>query len=344
MSRIDLERLRQQLEGRWDAILRAFVPEVAEALDRPGRHVTCPFHGGKRDFRVFKNVADDGRAICTCGAWHDGFALIQHARGWSFPETLRQLDAHLGGTAAAIAPVVARPRKPSAVEAQQIQHRHERVWHNGIALTHDVAAPARKYLQSRGLDVPQTKVLRFHPSLAYHDEDGVFIGYFPAMIAAVVTLGGSRVTVHRTYLTESGEKADLPAAKKNMEVVPGTTLLGAAIRLAAPLDGILGVAEGIETALSATALTGVPCWSTVAAPFLEAFEPPPDIKRLFVFADKDRSGTGEKVAQRLVERMWARGLQAAIYLPALELGDAKSVDWNDVLTKIGRGSEEVCYG
>src|ERR1700760_2034451 len=48
---------------------------------------------------------------------------------------------------------------------------------------------------------------------------------------------------------------------------------GAAIRLA-PAGDALGIAEGIETALSASALFGVPCWAAVNAGMLALWRPP----------------------------------------------------------------------
>ena len=67
--------------------------------------------------------------------------------------------------------------------------------------------------------------------------------------------------LHRTYLTADGSKASVISPRRLMS---GTVAKGAAIRLA-PAGEALGIAEGIETALSASALFGVPCWAAVNA-------------------------------------------------------------------------------
>ena len=61
--------------------------------------------------------------------------------------------------------------------------------------------------------------------------------------------------------------------RRTRRLMPGTVAKGAAIRLA-PAGDALGIAEGIETALSASALFGVPCWAAVNAGMLAAWQPP----------------------------------------------------------------------
>ena len=76
------DEVRNLAKGQWLFILAHLAPELEPALKKTGRsHVTCPFHGGKKDFRMFKDVLETGGAICSCGAWHDGFSLLMKARG-----------------------------------------------------------------------------------------------------------------------------------------------------------------------------------------------------------------------------------------------------------------------
>ena len=67
------------------------------------------------------------------------------------------------------------------------------------------------------------------------------------MVAAVTYPDGKGATLHRTYLKKSGEKADVPTARKLMSGRPANT---ASIKLGGYTD-TLGIAEGIETALAA---------------------------------------------------------------------------------------------
>jgi hypothetical protein len=149
------------------------------------------------------------------------------------------------------------------------------------------------------------------------------------MVALVTDTDGAPVTVHRTYLTPNGCKAPVPAPKKLMGY-PGHRLVGGAIRLFSP-GPVLGVAEGIETALAVHLSTGMPVWSAVSANLLERMEPPAQTSLVVVWADRDRSGTGEAAALSLRERLLERGIPVAVHLPpgTIPTG-AKGVDWADV--------------
>ena len=101
------------------------------------------------------------------------------------------------------------------------------------------------------------------------------------------------------------------------------------------------MAEGIETALAVTEMTGIPCWATVTAGLMAEFVPPPGIKRVTIFADKDSpskfhpSGHGQEAAKALAERLWKCGIQAGVELPPGDIPEGrKGIDWLDVLEGI----------
>ena len=85
------------------------------------------------------------------------------------------------------------------------------------------------------------------------------VGEFPAMLARLTNAEGKFITLHRTYLTADGSKAPVHSAKK---LASGAVENGV-IRLY-PAGGVVCLAEGIETALSVHALTGLPAWSVVS--------------------------------------------------------------------------------
>ena len=61
-------------------------------------------------------------------------------------------------------------------------------------------------------------------------------------------------------------------------------------------------------------------------------EIPGQVTVVFVFADKDRSGTGERAAGALQKRLAQSGRTVCVLVPAGEIPDgAKGIDWNDVL-------------
>lgn len=200
--------------------------------------------------------------------------------------------------------------------------------------------PAQMYLMRRGIKDPELigrlhESLRYVPALEYRHEDGR-TEQFAAIVAAVRAQDGSLVSVHRTYLSETGFKADVEVPKKMMPLPDVSTLNGAAIRLG-PVRSLIGVAEGIETALSVQTATGLTCWSTVSAYGMSVFEPPEGTKIVLIWADKDRSETGIKAARALMRRLAERGVLGIIMSIDKEIPQtAKGIDWNDVLVHDGK--------
>ena len=215
----------------------------------------------------------------------------------------------------------------------------EAVWNASLSLTQkeSLAIPALKYLRSRGIcprDGWGSNALRVHPGLTYFDAQDQLVGIFPCLVAAIKDPQGRLVTLHRTYLSVDGRKAKVDVVKKIMPVPNGQTIKGGAIRLGDPTD-TLGVAEGIETALSVSRLTHQVCWSVISEGGMRTFEIPEGIKNLVIYADKDRSGVGRKAASELANKAKARGINVTIKEPPMPIpAGAKGVDFNDYLRRI----------
>lgn len=329
--------------GRWSEILAALAPQLRPALDKTGRHVPCPVHGGKDGFRFFKDIAEKGGSICnTCGPHPDGLSTLMWVNGWSFKEALAAVADYLQCGVRA-APRGSQPfaevREHS--DPDRIRAALNRVWNESIPIASRDAEPARLYLARRGISIQPPETIRFHPSLAYYDGKDK-TGEYPALIAMVSAADGRPVTIHRTYLTKDGRKAPVGSPKKLMAYPNDRTIVGGAIRLTEPRP-VLAVAEGLETALAVMDGTGLAAWCAVNAYLLEHLMPPPGAGRILVFADKDRptsqhrDGHGQEAARRLVQRLWQMGIQASAIVPAGEIpAGQKSLDWNDVLIRDGR--------
>jgi phage/plasmid primase-like uncharacterized protein len=103
---------------------------------------------------------------------------------------------------------------------------------------------------------------------------------------------------------------------------------------------VLGVAEGIETALSAQQATGLAVWSTLNATLMEQLEVPETVRMVVIFADKDRTVKGKHAgptaAAKLAERLIVQGLDVVICVPPDAIAEgSKGVDWNDILMRHG---------
>lgn len=226
--------------------------------------------------------------------------------------------------------------------AVQLKERIAVIWDQCLSILDSAAKPGRIYLNSRGVGMRAISqdALRFHPCLPYHDQEGNKLGEYPCLVAAIRSADGQLVTLHRTYLSSEGAKAKIPgggSTKKMMPIPHGMSVLGCSIPLLDVGEStILGVAEGMETALSGARATGIPTWAAVSAVLLESFEVPEGVDTVVIWADKDRSRTGEVSAQALAQRLEAQGVNVHIMLPATAIpAQAKSIDWNDVLVKEG---------
>ena len=93
---------------------------------------------------------------------------------------------------------------------------------------------------------------------------------------------------YKPYMTPEGIKAPVEAPKK----LYAGGARGGLIRLGEPSD-VLGIAEGIETALSARTLFKIPVWSAVSVGGFQNFTKVPDgVRKVVVFGDNDRSYAG----------------------------------------------------
>lgn len=323
--------------GRWLEIFSALGPELNDAIKRLGRHVPCPVHGGTDGFRLFNDAAHTGGGICnTCGSFADGIAMLQWLTRRPFQETLMDVHGVLNGAVAS--PIANTSRRPAIdrIDDATLRKILNDTWAESAALTKPESRLALQYLQSRGLTrtlFARLPDLRFHPRLLYR-EKGRADRYLPGLLALVRAADGTPVTVHRTYLSEHGDKAKVRSPRKLFPVpTDGPALAGAAVRLGEPRK-VLGIAEGIETALSAYAASGTPCWSAINATLLERWRPPQGVDIVHIWADRDRNGRGSRAAKVLKARLWKLGIKALIWMPSGEIvGDAKSVDWNDVLRR-----------
>ncbi len=221
----------------------------------------------------------------------------------------------------------------------QLKERIADSWNKALLLNSPAAEPARAYMAHRNLRIRGLNLsdhLRFEPKLQYRDEDGNLVGTFPALLAAIRDQNGELITLHRTYLTKNGKKARVPSPKKMMPVPDDLEVVGGAIRLGEVQDGVVGVAEGMETALSVFRATGLSTWSCVSSSILQGFKPPKGTKVVVNWADKDRSAAGEKAAAVLAERLESQGIALITLLPKVPIPrSAKGIDWNDVLIHQG---------
>lgn len=299
------ELLSDELKGRWTELLPRFGIPVAFLN---GKHQACPLCGGK-DRARFDNKDGRGTWFCThCGAG-DGVSLIMKANGIDFVEVKKRIS-EIVGNGMVVAPV----ETSDDDEDDKRKLARRAVWKASVPIS--LGDPAGKYLNKRCGLTAFPKCLRYVKDLMYWDDGAI---YFPAMIALVSDKDGNPINIHRTYLTKDGEKAPIESPRKMM---PGGAPKGCAIRLAGA-EKVLGIAEGIETALSASILYEVPVWAAINSTLLSGWQPPDGIEKVIVFADCDRGFAGQAAAYVLAFKLSTK-IEVEVKMPP-KIG----TDWND---------------
>ena len=290
---IDLNELRHRIGG---------------AVYAGGREWIGPGPGhSRRDASLHVSVID-GRAV-----WHS-FTADGHDA----------IKAHLGLHDADYRPLSRKAADGARRARESLQQREARqhvrfcsvAWQDGVVLSD---TPAAQYLGQRGLSDTSSDVLAFHPRMP-RGYDSKSVG--PAMLACVQSADGTPCGLHATFIKPDGSGK----AGDRSRLMFGVTK-ACAVRLAPIHSGALAVAEGIETALSYAALTGIPTWAALSAGNLAAFVPPPGVETLTIAADGDSAGL--EAARSLAE---AARRRCNVVLDAAPDGK----DWNDVLLEAGQ--------
>jgi hypothetical protein len=216
------------------------------------------------------------------------------------------------------------PRAPRPNRGAENTRNAASIWAASLPLAPDTEAA--RYLNRRGLALPEIGALRFNTAIPRARNNQLFSQ--AALIALFQLPDGRPVAIHRIYLTPDGRRDG-----DRMMLGPAK---GAVIMLGQPERGLLGIGEGVETTLAASSLFGdVPGWAAGSDGGLREFgrwliaHPAwawqAGIRRLLIWADAKNAG--ETAGRDLLAACRTAGVDAQLYLP--RGGD----DFNDDLMK-----------
>ncbi|BDU76271.1 DUF7146 domain-containing protein [Mesoterricola sediminis] len=303
-----LPKTREAAQGHWMHILTHFGVSDRFLVDK---HGPCPMCGGKDRYR-WDNKDGSGSYFCSSCGSGDGFALLAAYRQWDISRALAEVEKLIGWG----------PLRQDVVRQERTDEQKRdalrRVWRGGKYVTPDT--PAGIYLASRCGDLAGlTEDLRAHPGIQHSAEDRTV---YPALLALMRYPNGKTASIHRTYLTEGGKKAPVEPVRK---IMPGFPLEGSSVRLG-PVAERMGIAEGIETAISAGHMDGLTVWAGISANGLASWVPPEGARSIVVYGDNDPNYTGQSAAYALARRLCLQlHLDVEVRIPP----DA-ATDWNDV--------------
>ncbi|MBT2246851.1 toprim domain-containing protein [Sphingobium sp. BHU LFT2] len=280
---------------------------------------------GARLVRKLGGVWHGGQGLCLCPAHDDHDPSLSVRVG----DTALLFKCFAGCDTIAVLRAIRRLRLDLPERGTPISStRHRRfqtgsgpalrVWDASSPMT---GTPAEAYLAGRFL-MPPWRDLRYNPRTPLGR--GRAAVFRPALIAAVRE-GHRIVAIHRTFL-------DPVAALKASDLTDPRMMLGrpgrGAVQLA-PATTILGLAEGIETALAAMRLHRIPVWATLGAERAAHVLLPSRLERLVLLFDRDAAGWKANRQIRLAHQH--TGLEVFSPWPPVPHND-----WADVLEDMPR--------
>lgn len=298
-QKISIKKLKMKVDvvemarGRWHYILPMLGVDQKFLTKKNG---PCPMCGGKDRFR-FTDFQGEGRYYCTqCGPG-DGFDLSGKVTGKKFPE-IRDCIIRVSGR---VKPVV------ETVDVEDCIKAAGERWRKGRVPPAD--GPVQAYLRQR-------------------------LGAFPANVENIRQYDGNLIArvsgpmdggVNIQTIELKIEAGKVIRGEK--KVMKGVLPKGSAIRLAQPVNGMLGIAEGIETALSAWGLFGIPTWSVISTTGMVNWSPPDDVHTVIVFGDNDVNYAGQSAAYAIANKLVAQFKKTVeVRIPPIV-----GADWNDVM-------------
>jgi putative DNA primase/helicase len=294
-----MQQLTDRARGRWHGILMELGVSPKLLVNR---HGPCPLCGGNDRFR-FDDKDGRGTWICNhCGAG-DGPELVKRLAHVDFKDAAKLVEKFIGR-------IPKRP--PPKLIPPVTRDELNRIWKRAQPI--DRGSPVGTYLLSR------CRLWGYPMQLRQ-----LFNGN-PEMVALVSDHTGKPITLHRTFLTPEGTKAG--TGRSARKLMPGSLPDSVAIPLSYEADEflspkVLGVAEGIETALSVRQMFGIPCWSLINSVMMQKWNPPDGVEKVIIFGDNDKSFTGQASAYKLANRLSVK-LSVEVRIPD-QVGD-----WNDV--------------
>lgn len=292
--------------------------EIARGLGAKwrGRSSTmcfCPAHENTRTEALSVSETTDGLPLVHCFAGCPQLAVI---------DALRKRGLWPEGE------VAYHPSHPNrltikadGLSADERQRRRaaREIWDAALPIARSLGE--RHLREVRGLTGALPECLRFAPKLKHPT------GYSaPAIVARIRTGLGEFTAIQRIFIAPDGGRSALEPRKLTLG-----PMLNGAVDLHPPRD-VLGIAEGIETALAARQMFRIPTWACLGAHRLGKVRIPDGVDQVWIFADN--GAVGRREAYNAADIYEGKGLSVIVRPP-----DGDYADHNDwLLADAGRAA------
>ncbi|WP_144421130.1 DUF7146 domain-containing protein [Ahrensia marina] len=321
-SRNNINKLSLNLAVRAESFCRHFFPSGT----KQGNYWQIGDTSGAKGQSLAIRLSDHGQGRAgkwtdyASGEYGDLIDLLHANRGGSFKDTLNDCWSFLGETPDDFDASDNASSSSPAIKTNENIGNARKLFKLGKS-TYKTLGSA--YLFGRGIK-RFGPALKFHPSVYVRPDDQSEVQQHPALLAKVTNNDGVITGVARTFLNP---KTKGLAEFKNPKRALGQ-LYGNAIRFGkgAYSDDLI-VGEGMENVLSiGTVLPDHDLASCLTANHLGLFQPPSNIKRLWIARDNDEAG--EMAAKRLRQTAEKMDIWVGDIVP-------DSGDFNDDLETMG---------
>jgi len=262
-------RTLDYIQDKQEQVLKHYGYEITY-----NRHIECVMCGKPDKMRI-NLLGENIRIICVCGSY-SLIDFLMALTGKDFAAMAKEIDKDFGNDNHDYTPVKKdTTRRDKAIKLFK------------------TAKPLRgsdgeRYLNNRKIFNMPRGGIKFGE--VYDKEHNRKI---PAMIAIASNELGEPRMMHITYI-EKGQKITWGTQRKMHSLHPkGLDVVGESIAIKLGRAGdLLGIAEGIETSLSANQIYQCPVWSVINTAYMKKFRAPPGVTKLYIFADNDSNGVG----------------------------------------------------
>lgn len=308
-------------KGRWSEIFEYYgLPPITGKNHYKGE---CPVCKARGKYRV-DDRDGQGTWICVCGSG-DGMKLLTLTQSKSFSAICAEVDQLIGNN-------YQRINVPSNSSAAR---QRQRVISKFSKLLDLRGTSAAGYLLQRGISRLPAEGIRFCDRQRHAGR------VYQALYALATDDKAELCYLHQTLL-DGDRRADIDSAKRLKSLQEDSYLDHArsvAIRMF-PVSTTIGIAEGIETALSCYQVYGVNTWAVINSGFMKKFRVPAGVKHLIIFADMDKhSATGHAAAFECAHA----NLLAKNDLVKVSIRWPDNGDFNDMLMNGDQVREQVFY-